>query len=504
MKKKLLFATLFAMGLSSMAQNIVYVDVDATGNNDGSSWANAYNSLFSALEDNDDTNSPVVGLEIWMAEGVYTLKHGGLKYKIKHAENIYGGFTGTETNKDQRDIFAHPTILSGDISEDDTGQIGPNNISNEDNSNGIIDIESTSGAVNQEIVLDGLIIERSVGSSAINSSTSDHKDLRIENCIIRDNWSDIMPAIRYYSSEANSSFKLFNTQIIGNSGGNYGFAVEYRTLHNGGGHADIVNCHFENNTVDNAISGANCGRFTNLTNGKQMTINLVNNTMVNNTLNYYADVRAPFAMETTSTDSNSLKVTVCNNVVFDNGLTNYIIDRTTVSQSGASIDITASTSNVIDFVDYSNLQQTTTISTSPFQLVSSSDFRVKSAFQETGDTSVYLSYYPEKDIDGEMRKNNNGKIDVGAWQTVNNVSLESLNSLEAQLYPNPVQSVLHIIFDREIEGNWKMYSATGGIVKSSVLHSNNIHIDVTNLPKGIYYFSIESEEGTYNKKVVLQ
>ena len=47
----------------AMAQ--IYVKQDASGNNDGSSWENAYNDLAVAIA-NKEQNS-----ELWVAEGIY-------------------------------------------------------------------------------------------------------------------------------------------------------------------------------------------------------------------------------------------------------------------------------------------------------------------------------------------------------------------------------------------------------------------------------------------------
>ena len=64
MKKTLLSIILIALGLTINAQ-ITYVNINATGLNNGTSWANAYNDLHSA------TYNTTVG-EIWVAQGTYS------------------------------------------------------------------------------------------------------------------------------------------------------------------------------------------------------------------------------------------------------------------------------------------------------------------------------------------------------------------------------------------------------------------------------------------------
>ncbi len=104
----------------------LYVDKDATGAGNGSSWTDAYPQLQSALDRvNADRTAPY---EIWVAEGPYYPDEGS-----GHANNVvsetftlsrdnlqlYGGFVGTETLRSQRNWLTHPTILSGDIDKND-------------------------------------------------------------------------------------------------------------------------------------------------------------------------------------------------------------------------------------------------------------------------------------------------------------------------------------------------------------------------------------------------
>ena len=104
-----------------------YVDTDATGLNDGSSWSNAFSHLTDALA--SSTNQS----ELWVAEGVYYPDETSSSDSNNRFDNfevgahvsLYGGFTGTETNRNERDHLSQPTILSGDIAQDDitTGHV---------------------------------------------------------------------------------------------------------------------------------------------------------------------------------------------------------------------------------------------------------------------------------------------------------------------------------------------------------------------------------------------
>lgn len=94
---------------------ICYVDKNATGLQDGSSWTDAYRSLEQALD--RAAHCPAVS-QIWIADGIYSpytevSRNNG--YSIPPGVSIYGGFEGTETAIGQRIYGAFPTILTGDI-----------------------------------------------------------------------------------------------------------------------------------------------------------------------------------------------------------------------------------------------------------------------------------------------------------------------------------------------------------------------------------------------------
>ena len=78
---------------SSAANTILYVDVDATGANDGTSWANAFTGLQAALSAANPVGPDTV--EIWVAEGTYKPTDDitrTLSFQLKNNVSLYGGF----------------------------------------------------------------------------------------------------------------------------------------------------------------------------------------------------------------------------------------------------------------------------------------------------------------------------------------------------------------------------------------------------------------------------
>ena len=95
---------------SASRSDILYVDAEASGNMDGSSWANAYQDLSIALE----SIHPFT--EIWVKKGTY--KPGNFRsdfFLLPPNVSIFGGFDGTETERSQKKPAVNETILSGDI-----------------------------------------------------------------------------------------------------------------------------------------------------------------------------------------------------------------------------------------------------------------------------------------------------------------------------------------------------------------------------------------------------
>ena len=227
----------------------VYVNGAATGNNDGTSWANAFTDLDAALQ-----ATPVDG-EVWVAAGIYF--PGGDTpsresfYTFPHDMKLYGGFDGTESALSERNAAQNITQLSGDHNGDD---INDNFTTNRtDNSRHVFFLTDT---ITSESVIDGFLIT--------NGSTDDETsadDLRrgggiltygtplVSNCTFSQNFGWFGGGIYPRFNDAGVSIVIqdctFNNNRAGFGGGVY---VNQRA-------PEIRNCVFTENSVANNGGG---------------------------------------------------------------------------------------------------------------------------------------------------------------------------------------------------------------------------------------------------------
>jgi len=144
---------------------IIYVDVDAIGANDGSSWADAYNYLQDALA-HANTN-PWVD-EIWVVKGIYKpdrdkaypagTRDRTATFQLINGVAIYGGFPSGGGRWAQRDPDVYKSILSGDLAGDDVQVADPSDLLDEptraENSYHVV----TGSGTDTTAVLDGFTI----------------------------------------------------------------------------------------------------------------------------------------------------------------------------------------------------------------------------------------------------------------------------------------------------------------------------------------------------------
>lgn len=127
---------LLLLSITSFGQTTRYVKTAASG--DGSSWANASSDLQAII------NASASGDRIFVAAGTYkpnrsiintaviTEGNRNNSFVLKEGVKIYGGFAGTETTPEERDLMneANSSILSGDLGGNDFENSFTNNTEN--------------------------------------------------------------------------------------------------------------------------------------------------------------------------------------------------------------------------------------------------------------------------------------------------------------------------------------------------------------------------------------
>jgi len=247
------------MGAVEVQAPPCHVKHDATGANNGTSWANAYTDLQDALA------SPGCG-EIRVARGVYVPTAGtdrDISFGIRPGQRVYGGFAGTETDLDQRDPAANRTVLSGDIDRDDEADADGVLIDVADrrgaNSKRIVLMDGTTaaGGIHANTVLDGFAI---TGAYSVLESPSAGL-----YCDGRGDGNDCSPTLRNLLFSANT--------------GDEGGGMRNDADGNGRASPTLENVTFRNNVASN-FGGA--GLYNRAWNGGDSSPTLTNVTFVGN------------------------------------------------------------------------------------------------------------------------------------------------------------------------------------------------------------------------------
>ena len=135
--------------------HVLFVDDDATGAADGTSWADAMTDLQNAF------TAAGADIEIWVAEGLYKPGTGGPRtatFLLQSGVSVWGGFAGIEALRSERDWQTSVAVLSGDIDDNDVTE-----------SNGVVTATAnitgtnvyhvvTGSSTNSTAILDGFTV----------------------------------------------------------------------------------------------------------------------------------------------------------------------------------------------------------------------------------------------------------------------------------------------------------------------------------------------------------
>lgn len=206
MKKRatLLFTLLtILLCVGVQAQNIIYVNDDASGANNGTSWTDAFTDFQAGV------NAASAGDRVFVAVGIYQ-PASGASFSMKQGVKIYGGFAGTETSLAQRDL-----------SSGDTSILKGNNASVIRNDNNGLDVTA---------VLDGFMITgghaNSAGASGSGSGMHNKESSpTIRNVTISGNWGGSNGAgmANYQCSPIITNVTISGNETVYDAGGMYNY-----------------------------------------------------------------------------------------------------------------------------------------------------------------------------------------------------------------------------------------------------------------------------------------
>jgi predicted outer membrane repeat protein len=126
--------------------NVIYVDAEAGGADDGSSWSDAFTTVQAAMA------VATAGQQVWVATGTYLpASANATVMPLPDGVSAYGGFVGDEISLADRPVPPLPTVLSGDFNGDDTSD---RTVNRTDNSVHVID---ATAALNS-LLLDGFMV----------------------------------------------------------------------------------------------------------------------------------------------------------------------------------------------------------------------------------------------------------------------------------------------------------------------------------------------------------
>lgn len=236
---------------------VVYVDKSATGDNDGTSWANAYTSLQDALGQVCGAGNTISEqTQIWVASETYYPDEGAgltqgdrnLSFELCDKTAVYGGFAGNEAHLSERDISANPVILSGDLDH--------NEEQDDFNSFGVVEIKANTLAA----IIDGFTI--TMGNANNVSCTNQSKSCnggglysgigsspRVQNIRFINNYTSGEGG-GLFSYQSGKLLKVSNSVFQQNIAGSGGGGLQ---LYQSKG--TIINSLFANNSVEAGTGG---------------------------------------------------------------------------------------------------------------------------------------------------------------------------------------------------------------------------------------------------------
>lgn len=460
--------------VSSYCQD-VFVDQNATGSNDGTSWANAYTTITSALTNAADGNI------IHVAKGTYTGEASATAFTIGNTMTLMGGYpSGGGT----QDIANNETILDGQ------------------NARRVLNITKAT-------TLNGLTIQNGAEDAFDGAGIRFASSCTVENCIIKDNATSKSSSGTVLGGGVYAAFNLvvYNTIFTNNSvsATNATATDEVR----GGaiyvkGTFKAYNCSFYNNT---ASSDAGIAKGGALYVSKQsefynclITKNTATSTISSDGAGFYASGTA---------GSSSKAIRVRNSILLENtastdGGSTYTSNEYSIN--GPSVGFFTAINSLIDgeFLDGNGNSDNIDDSLGAFDPMFTDKVNNDYTLQSTSaliNSGADSFNNTTADLAGNTRIVET--IDIGPFEfqsATASVDDDFTNSIT--VYPNPASNFIKIS-NNFLNANYSIFSTLGQKLKIGKIDGTN-NINISDLSAGNYILKIRFENAIYTKKIVKQ
>lgn len=490
-------------GQASYSENCIpavyYVDANATGANDGSSWTDAFTNVTDALALTDLNDA------VWVAKGTYTLADKNTPIAVSTNEvDIIGGFAGTETTLADRDLTAihttNATIFTGDINGDDID--GDFSSNKSDNAERLFELRTSN------VTFDGIIFENIYDTSQSGGveengvifipNNLNVNNLKIKNSVFRNNYSNgYLLKIRKF----NQGLLIENTKFINNTIINMGLVYVQSDSTNGYIFTRWANVLVADDDIN--LSALNIFR-EDFNNGNTLDVVINNSTFVNN------DYSGTYGNSIIASGNGSVNLNVNNSIFWQNTVNGAAATRDISDGMNSTYDvfIRNSIANVASNAGTNgtfNATNVNTLNPATDNLNLDGDYKptaISTYIIDNGDNSFYdVALFGDLDLAGNDRIFNS-TIDLGAYEYDSTLGIEDVNysNISIKLYPNPTTHNINVKSDERIK-SLKIYALNGKALRETKNHNS---LNVSDLPSGIYILKVETSDGTAIKKFIKQ